>query len=94
LAARIVALRLLAQEGAESFATSYENLATRLANRAAPMPTAASPAVASARRFVVTQARQALQQTAVVGVTSPSFDAACIARPCQICFTIPGYLRV
>jgi hypothetical protein len=32
--------------------------------------------------------RQALQQTAAIGAWSPYFAAACIARPCQIVFTL------
>jgi hypothetical protein len=42
--------------------------------------------VASARRFVVVQFRQALQQTAAIGAWSPYRAATSIIRPCQISF--------
>jgi hypothetical protein len=38
--------------------------------------------------FVVTQVRQALQQTVAIGALSPYFAAACVIRPVQICFTL------
>jgi hypothetical protein len=34
--------------------------------------------------LVVTQVRQALQQTVAIGAWSPYFAAACVSRPCQI----------
>ena len=37
--------------------------------------------------LVVTQVRQALQQTAAIGAFSPYFPAACAIRPVQIVFT-------
>jgi hypothetical protein len=37
--------------------------------------------------FVVTQVRQALQQTAAIGAFSPYFPAAWAIRPVQIVFT-------
>jgi hypothetical protein len=36
--------------------------------------------------FVVTQVRQALQQTAAMGAFSPYFPAAWAIGPAQICF--------
>jgi hypothetical protein len=36
--------------------------------------------------FVVTQVRQALQQTVASGAFSPYFPAACATRPVQIVF--------
>jgi hypothetical protein len=39
--------------------------------------------------LVVTQVRQALQQTVAIGALSPYFPAACAMRPVQIVFT-PG----
>jgi hypothetical protein len=53
-----------------------------------PVPTAAIPAIVTAIRFVWTQVRQALQQTAAVGACSPYFAAAWAARPAQIVFTV------
>ena len=55
----------------------------RTTSKAAP----ATAPVSSARTFVVTQVRQALQQTAAIGACSPYFPAACAMRPVQICFT-------
>ena len=43
---------------------------------------------ASATTFVVTQVRQALQQTAAMGAWSPYFAVAWTTRLCQICFTM------
>ena len=57
-----------------------------LAKRAAAYQTAMTPAVASPIKFVVTQVRQALQQTAAVGALSPYFPAAWASRPAQTCF--------
>ena len=42
--------------------------------------------MATAMMFVVTQVRQALQQTVAIGAFSPYFAVACAMRPVQICF--------
>ena len=56
---------------------AYEGFAKRVrrARRAALYPTVPTAAVARAIRFVVTQVRQALQQTAAAGAFSPYFPA-------------------
>ena len=61
----------------------------RAAKRVKLSPRVATPAVARPMMFVVTQVRQALQQTVAIGACSPYFPAARIAGPVQICFT-PG----
>jgi hypothetical protein len=43
--------------------------------------------------LVVTQVRQALQQTVAMGALSPYFPAAWAMRPVQICFTAPNGSR-
>ena len=48
---------------------------TRRANDATAAPAPATTAIAMPTAFVVTQARQALQQTAAVGAASPYFAA-------------------
>jgi hypothetical protein len=49
---------------------------TRLASRTTPYPAPAIPARANPKMLVVTQVRQALQQTAAIGAFSPYFPAA------------------
>jgi len=44
--------------------------------------------MASPIRFVVTQVRQALQQTVAIGACSLYLQAAWAIRPVQICFTL------
>lgn len=61
--------------------------ATRFANDATAAPTAPSAAIAIPTAFVVTHARQALQQTVAVGAASPYFPASWPTRPVQISFT-------
>ena len=48
----------------------------RLAKRPTPYPAASTAPLASAKRFVVVQVRQALQQTPTIGAWSPYFVAA------------------
>jgi len=59
---------------------------TRLASRTRPYPAPAIPVIATPRMLVVTQVRQALQQTVAMGAFSPYFPAAWAKRPVQICF--------
>jgi hypothetical protein len=49
------------------------------------MAAASAPAI----RFVWTQARQALQQTAAIGACSPYLEVVCVTRPCQTVFMAP-----
>jgi hypothetical protein len=58
----------------------------RLASRTTPYPTPAIPAKARPKMLVVTQVRQALQQTVAIGAFSPYFPAAWAIRPVQISF--------
>src|SRR5204863_9986863 len=53
----------------------------------------ASPAVTIPKMLVVTQVRQALQQTVAMGALSPYFPAAWAMRPVHICFTAPNGSR-
>ena len=56
--------------------------------RAVPYAAASPAPEVSAKRFVVVQVRQALQQTAAIGACSPYFAAACATLLVQICLTI------
>lgn len=72
------------------FAMSYDaerGATRRRAKLAMPYPAEATAAVAMPMMLVVTQVRQALQQTAAIGAFSPYFPAACAIRPVQIVFT-------
>jgi hypothetical protein len=59
----------------------------RRAKLAAVYPAPAIPAMARVRTFVVTQVRQALQQTVAMGAFSPYLAVAWAMRPVEICFT-------
>ena len=61
----------------------------RPAKRVKLNPRAATPVVARPMTLVVTQVRQALQQTVAIGACSPYFPATRIAGPVQICFIYP-----
>ena len=57
-----------------------------------PLPAAASAVPSMATPFVVTQVRQALQQTAAIGAFSEYFATICSTRPVAIGFTSERYL--
>lgn len=59
----------------------------RFARLATAYPAPATAAVTMPMMLVVTQVRQALQQTVAMGALSPYFPAACAMRPVQIVFT-------
>jgi hypothetical protein len=69
---------------ASLLAGGYGSLATR---RFAPRPTNATAATSKPTRFVVTHARQALQQTVAIGACSLYLPASCAGLLVQICFT-------
>ena len=62
----------------------------RLAKRPTPYPAASTAPLASTKRFVVVQVRQALQQTPTIGAWSPYFVAACVTRCVRTVFTEPA----
>jgi hypothetical protein len=69
-------------------ARRYVDLAKRLRRLATPK---LAPAIAAVRRptmLVVTQVRQALQQTVAIGACSPYFSAASAMRPVQACLML------
>jgi hypothetical protein len=60
--------------------------AERRRKRLTASPTPAAAPMRSAKAFVVTHVRQALQQVVTIGACSPYFPAACTMRPLQTCF--------